>query len=244
MFVKEWRGVHIFNAHFGAPYKCVDTSYFVNFLNYLQSVGEIIDFSKAVEIVSSGTILTDKPLFAFSFDDGFLDCYNIIFPELERRGIQAGFFINSFLIDSPPSIKEAIIKRIDTQGKSFMNWDMIKCLHKKGQIIGSHGSGHLRYSNISWNDFEKDVLSNEHEILNNCGVCVKYFAWPYGRNSDITTAQVSFLRKKYDFILGGDCYKSYLSFSGNVINRRHVEPFWPHSHIKYFISHEKNISAD
>ena len=27
---------------------------------------------------------------------------------------------------------------------------------------------------------------------------------------------------------------------GEVINRRHIEPYWPKNHIKYFLSFKKN----
>ena len=157
------------------------------------------------------------------------------------RDIEACFFINSTLHSYDNKSKADVIKNIDHKNKTFMSWEMIDEISSGGQLIGSHGCNHLRLADQDWVQFLADVLSNEEIIFKNIGKKVDYFAWPYGRNIDVTENQVNYLRSRYKCVFSGDSFRSYFSYSGKVINRRHVEPYWPSSHIKYSVSHEKKI---
>lgn len=232
--------VHILNSHFAYPDQINNPEYFKNFLKYLDSIGELIDFDVASKLVLSGDTFTSHPKFALSFDDGFLDCYEVIFHELVKRNIKAGFFINGLLIQANEKTLESMRSKIDIRNKSFMTWNMVKEMSDCGQIIGSHTFSHSRLSDITNSCFRNEILTNQSIIFDKIGLYTKYFAWPYGRMKDITKMQIDYLSSFFEFIYSGDNYRSYTSFSGAVINRRHVEPFWKNSHIKYFLSHEKN----
>jgi peptidoglycan/xylan/chitin deacetylase (PgdA/CDA1 family) len=235
--------IHIINAHFSSP-KNIDNNNFSEFLDFLSKIGEIINFDVAACLINSKNIDVNRPTFALSFDDGFIDCYNFIFPELRKRNIKAAFFINSHLLERDSSNFSSACHRIETLGKKFMNWNMVEEMSKSGQIIGSHGSSHIRFSDASFDSFKSDVLSNHSAIYEHLGFYPSFFAWPYGRNSDISLEQVNFLTKHYSFIFGGDAHKLYTSFSDKVINRRHIEPFWSFDHIKYFVSYEKVFNSN
>jgi peptidoglycan/xylan/chitin deacetylase (PgdA/CDA1 family) len=49
-----------------------------------------IRIEDAVKMIA-GKEHPDKPLVAFTFDDGFMDCYNIFAPVLEEFGVNAMF---------------------------------------------------------------------------------------------------------------------------------------------------------
>ena len=43
----------------------------------------------------------------------------------------------------------------------------------------------------------------------------------------------------HQYVFAQSVYKKYFSFDGKVINRRHFEPFWPISHMYYFLGCNK-----
>lgn len=50
----------------------------------------------------------DRCTIAFTFDDGWRDCYTQIAPQLEKYGINAAFFINPNFVDAAEANDEAI----------------------------------------------------------------------------------------------------------------------------------------
>ncbi|MBI2786923.1 MAG: polysaccharide deacetylase family protein, partial [Legionella longbeachae] len=61
-----------------------------------------------------------------------------------------------------------------------------------------------------------------------------YFAWPYGKYTDISKQALQMIQDLYRFNFSSDQYLNYTS--GQVFNRRHFECDWPVSHLHYFLS--------
>lgn len=69
---------------------------------------------------------SNKPLFLLSFDDGLKECYEVVFPVLKQKGIQAAFFVNSGFADNKAlfyrfKISLLIEKAISRAGKTSLN---------------------------------------------------------------------------------------------------------------------------
>lgn len=237
-------GIHIINAHYMNPNCDTDNGErFIKQLNQIKKYGELIRFEKAVILINNKEIV-NEPLIAFSFDDGFLDNYTTIAPILESFNTNAAFFINPNFIECSVEYYDKFSKRVTVNGKKAMNWEQIKDLHSRGHIIGAHTMDHLNIGNPHLSDAElyEQIVYCKNFIENKVGNNCNSFAFPYGTYRDLNARSLELIIDHYDYIFSATDYKNYFSFNNQVINRRHIEPFWPVSHMNYFLSTNKKYS--
>jgi len=86
------------------------------------------------------------------------------------------------------------------------------------------------------NQLQKSKLIIESKTNSSC----EYFAYPYGGMNDLSETGLAQAQKYYRYIFSQSDYRHNFSFKGSVINRRHFEPDWPVSHVKYFLSVHKS----
>lgn len=216
------KGIHILNGHF-ISLENKDSEIFYDLLLNLNKEAEFINFKDACRLIYEN-VKADQKLIAFSFDDGFEECYYNIYPVLKQFKVNAAFFINPSFIDGDKRFqREFVSKRLLLSiHKRPMTWGMIKKLHREGFIIGSHTVDHKRLSDItSKTELEYQIVESkriiEKKILNKC----EYFAWPYGGLDDINNSSLQIATDNYKFVFSASNYKRYLSFNKTVINRRH-----------------------
>jgi len=70
-----------------------------------------------------------------TFDDGYVDCADIVAPLLARYGARATFFVNAGTIGL----------------RGHLTWKDLRALHKAGNEIGAHGERHLDLTTLSRN---------------------------------------------------------------------------------------------
>tara|TARA_B110000238_G_C16036186_1_gene399748 strand:+ start:8 stop:805 length:798 start_codon:yes stop_codon:yes gene_type:complete len=241
-FSRPRNGIHILNSHF------VDLNYnpsrtvFLNFLKNLNKSYTFINFDEACKLIKIKS-KAKKPFLAFSFDDGFKECFNIIAPCLEEYGIRAAFFINSFSINaSDIEKKDFLIKNLKVNyKKEFMSWSNIIDLHNRGHLIGNHTNNHIALKNLdnqkSYNEIYEGKKIIESKILSSCD----YFAFPFGSPIFFDENGLKNALKLHKFIFTSGQYNYYFhNKNSNVFSRRHIEPNWPISHINYFLCSQRN----
>ena len=240
-FKKPRAGIHIINAHYVTPNRIEksDTILFDDFLCFLETSSRLITLQEATNRVVCSDIPDDESLIAFTFDDGFSECFSTIAPILEKHNCNAGFFINSNYIESDEAYRMTFNKRINTFTKNPMNWSQVLNLHNRGHIIGSHTTDHYNMAELNQKELRLQISENKEILERNLNYKCEYFAWPYGRMEHFTDNVMKVTREFHPYIFSGTNYKSYFSMQNNVINRRHIEPFWPHAHINHFLSTKK-----
>lgn len=72
--------------------KGLETEHFVEQLDFFQKNYNIIRMEDLIDSIENSTKLPEKALL-LTFDDGYLDHFNIVFPILANRDIQGSFFI-------------------------------------------------------------------------------------------------------------------------------------------------------
>lgn len=237
-------GVHIINSHFVTPYEVNlvrDSRIFENYLVYLQKFARFITLREATERVMIGDIPKDELLISFTFDDGFTECYSIIAPLLEKYGTRGAFFINAAYIESDMTYQREFYERIFTYTKKPMNWEQVTKLHQMGHLIGSHNLDHTNFLELSDEDIEFQLSENKKILEAMLDYQCDYFAWTYGQMKHFPDNALKITQKYHPYIFSGTNYKNYFSFDGQVLNRRHIEAYWPKSHMKYFLSTNKKL---
>lgn len=236
---KPIKGVHILNSHFVTSIAEGGHDDFDFFIRWLKDHGNIISLNDAIDRIDKKVF--DETSFALTFDDGFQEMYKVAFPVLEKFKINAAFFLNMGpILNSNDSLyMENFEKRVDCRRRKFLTCSQVKELHEAGNLIGSHTLDHVKMRVDNEFKFTEQVINNKNIIEDLIGSKVDYFAWPYGRLSDIDEQNLEMLMKHHKYIFSGDDYRNYKSFGERVYNRRHIEPCWDKSHISYFISKTK-----
>ena len=231
------KGVHILNSHYIGR-NDLPKEIFYDLLKELNKQVDFINIEDAVIAVKEKTHQNQK-LIAFSFDDGFEECYTKIAPVLSDFNTNAAFFINPGFIDGDKNYRKNFTENIVHVNKQPMNWEMIKKLHQQGFIIGNHTFDHVRLVGLTEEQLQKQIITSKHRIEEQLKSSCDYFAWTYGRNSDIDKNALNHCLNSHKYVFGGDNYIKYYSFNNSVLNRRHIEGDWPSSHVRYFLSKTK-----
>lgn len=235
-------GIHIVNSHYVTteqPNIKRDYEIFDNFLSYLNKKGKFITLEEATKRIIQNDIPSNEVLIVFTYDDGFEECYTVIAPLLEKYKTKGAFFINSNYIESSNKYQKEFNKRVNSYTKKPMTWVQIKDLHKRGHLIGSHNLDHSNFEGLNLKEIEYQLSKNKQILESKLNYNCDYFAWTYGKLHHFPIKAFEIANKYHKHIFSGTNYKNYFSFNGRVINRRHLESFWPKTHLKFFISKNK-----
>jgi len=237
-FARVKKGVYIMNGHYLSRQSANDPELFKAQLKQLQKQVRFINIQQACEWVMSGQAAdVDETLVAFTFDDGFTDCFESLAPALEHFSVNACFFVNPGFIDGDSKYKTQFTEQVvRTTGKQSMDWQQCKSLVERGFVIGNHTHDHKRLSGLSNEEAEQQVATGKQRIEQELGINCEHFAWPYGQKADVTAGQISMLQRHHKYLYSGCNFTQYTDFAGAVLNRRHFEADWRVSDVKYFLS--------
>lgn len=230
-------GIHILNSHYIGR-ENLPQEIFYDLLKKLSKQADLVKIEDAVAAIQNKTHQNQK-LIAFTFDDGFEECYTKIAPVLEEFKTNAAFFINPGFVDGDKEYITNFNKNIVHVNKKSMTWQMIQDLHQRGFVIGNHTYDHKKLVTLSTQELEKQIVQSKLLIESKIAAPCNYFAWTYGGINDIDNAALEMVLKTHSFVFSGANYKKFYSFNNQVFNRRHIEGYWPISHVKYFLSHKK-----
>lgn len=244
-FKKPAPYVHILNGHMVDRYHDNDEDglRFAKLLEELHRDCKFVNFEDAVRMIINHEEVS-APTIAFSFDDGWRDCYTQIAPQLEKYGVNAMFFINPNFADAADNNEVAYIENFTVNttkspGKHPVTWAQMKELQQRGFLIGAHTMDHYCINDDNMEELEHQIGDCRRVIEEKLGTTCDYFAFPYGRLEHANPKSIEIACKHYKYVFSQSDYKHYYSFDGRVINRRHFEPFWPVNHVKYFLSCKK-----
>ena len=133
-------------------------------LDALQSGGyTTISPDQYLAHLTTGAALPDRPVL-LSFDDAQGSQITAGLPELQRRRMQATFFIMTIVLDKP----------------NWMSKDDLRRLDAAGHTIAAHTWDHHRADRYSGNDWQVQFDRPRSELEAIIGKPVPHFAYPYG----------------------------------------------------------------
>ncbi len=221
-----------------------DGERFGRLLERLHKYCDFVNFEDAVNMIIEGQQVS-RPTLAFSFDDGWRDCYTQIAPQLEKYGVNAMFFINPNFVDAADSNDVAYIKHFTetttkSPGKYPMMWYQIKDLQKRGFTFGAHTLDHYCINDNNIDELKHQIVDCRKVMEERLGIECDYFAFPYGRLEHANQKSIEIACQTYKYVFSQSDHKHFFSYNGKVINRRHFEPFWPANHVFYFLSAKRS----
>lgn len=147
----------------------------------------------------------NRKIILLTFDDGYLEHYNVAFPELQKRGMQGVFGV--------------VTSYLQPKSKTNMSWDMVRQMDQAGMQIISHSVSHCslgsykiedgrrnpdgggsracdlsqrnesEYGQVGKNMMPVEQMTYEtgvsqRELKQQLGKPARYFMYPYGSYND------------------------------------------------------------
>ena len=133
-----------------------------------------------------------KKRICLTFDDGYADIYNIVYPLCKERNIPFTVFVTCNLIDT----------------ENHLSKEQLLDLSKSPIVtIGSHDLNHVPLPSLSSDKQFSELVDSKEKLETLIGKPVKYLAYPYGQQNKETSVILK-THKPYThaFLAGGLCY--------------------------------------
>ena len=112
-----------------------------------------------------------KAAVSYTFDDGLLEHFTLVFPELQKRGIRATFGIIGSKVGH------------DMKGTPCMTWSQLREMAEAGQEIASHGWMHQNVEKLSREALRYEVEHNDSVIADSTGIRPLTYFYPGNRKT-------------------------------------------------------------
>ena len=163
-----------------------------------------IFFSELIDSVNNNTTLPKKPVI-ITFDDGYQNNFNYLYPLLEQFSFKATIFLPVGYIGKTNEWDRKSIK--------LMNYDTLRLMDSKYIEYGLHSFLHKSYKRKPLDFIEEDLKKCYQTLEENNINYVKVLAYPYG----------SFPREKETFLKFAEMLKKsgivYGLRIGNKVNK-------------------------
>ena len=177
----------------------------------LRGSGRVLSLDEALDTTQHGTI--KEPVFAVTFDDGYLDNLQVALPILKAYAIPATIFVTVAFCDQ--SVRHARYQSED--GRLHLDWDEVRELAAQpGILIGSHTLTHPHLPRLSAIDAQREISESRLRIEAQIEHPVVHFCYPSG---DLSGREARLVR--------GAGYRSAVTVAPGV-NRKGTDPYLLH----------------
>ena len=119
--------------------------------------------------LTEGYPLPDKPV-VLTFDDGYRDAYEVVFPKLLDHG-----FTGTFFVLATPAHYES---------DAYLTWSQMREMSEAGMDIQAHGRDHVDLRGRSYDFLVYQTLGIREAIEFHTGRTPRFFCYPAGRWDD------------------------------------------------------------
>ncbi len=119
---------------------------------------------------------------SYTFDDGLIDHYTLVRPEMNRRGMRGTFAIIGSKVGG--IMHSSHDKKNGSTGTPCMTWDMLRQLAHEGHEVSSHGWGHQNVTKLNREALRYEVQHNDTAIYEHTGHFPRTYFYPGNRKSD------------------------------------------------------------
>jgi peptidoglycan/xylan/chitin deacetylase (PgdA/CDA1 family) len=163
---------------------------FEAFCRFFHKYFRVLPFSEQVAGCRSGRDMGGT--LSVTFDDGYLDNYEVAAPILRRLGLPATFFITTGFIDS---------KSVAPWDQSlplrpgWMSWDQVRGLVAQGFEVGCHTDTHIDMATSASETIRTELETSKRKLLRELGVQTQLFAYPFGGREHMSAGALELVRE-------------------------------------------------
>jgi peptidoglycan/xylan/chitin deacetylase (PgdA/CDA1 family) len=151
----------------------------------------VIPLSEQIDALEKGHILPRTA--SITFDDGYLDNFEIAAPILRELGLPATFFVATDLIES--QIVPAWDHERGTDTK-WMTWEHVRELARQGFDIESHTCTHIDLGTADAELARQELHDSIARLTRLLGSPRRLFAYPFGGLKNITETTRELVRQE------------------------------------------------
>ncbi|MBS1843682.1 MAG: polysaccharide deacetylase family protein [Actinobacteria bacterium] len=186
----------------GPEYLSMSPSVFEAQLDFLAANGYRSGTRADLDALASGSRLAGKTAF-LTFDDGFLDTYEVAAPMLARRGFTGFVFVLPRHLDQGgalawPEVAGEVRRHPDTMRS--MTWDMAADLAERGWEVGAHTLSHPRLTEVDDRRLRDELEGSRSLVAERLGRC-DTFAYPFGAWDERVERAAAAVGYRYAFTL-------------------------------------------
>jgi peptidoglycan/xylan/chitin deacetylase (PgdA/CDA1 family) len=150
----------------------VEPGLFQAHVQYLREQGyQTISLYQLDEALLKGTSLPPKPVI-LTFDDGYADHYEQVFPTLQDASFTGTFFV--------------ITARADANDPAYLNWIQIGEMAEAGMSMESHTKNHVDLRNRDYDYLVYELLGSLESLDAHTGRTTHMFSYPGGQYDEYT----------------------------------------------------------
>jgi peptidoglycan/xylan/chitin deacetylase (PgdA/CDA1 family) len=116
--------------------------------------------------LKQGYPLPEKPV-VLTFDDGYRDAYDVVFPMLLEYGFTGTFFV--------------LVTPTHFESPDYITWAQMKEMADAGMDIQSHGRDHIDMRGLSYDYLVYQVVGVQEAIQHHTGRLPRFFCYPSGQ---------------------------------------------------------------
>ena len=173
---------------------------FEAFCKFFRRYFRVVPFAEQVAACNSGANMGGT--LSITFDDGYLDNFEVAAPILKKYQLPATFFITTGFVDS------ANVAHWDkdlSSNPGWMTWDHVRQLAAQGFDIGCHTDTHINMGLCDAQTIHSELLISKQKLQQELGRSINLFAYPYGGPDEINESAIDIVRKA-GFVSCVSCY--------------------------------------
>jgi peptidoglycan/xylan/chitin deacetylase (PgdA/CDA1 family) len=175
--------------------KAEDAWSFSAHLDFLAQQYEVLPLSQFLRRMVHLNNNSGRPVLAITFDDGYRDNYEIVFPLLRGAGLSAAFFVVSGIRSRTAAERDASPEPVagGWSPRLFMTWEELREMAQADMEVHLHGHSHQNTASLSTDELTADVEANRNAVVSEVGATPLAYAIPFGRPKDCHPALPSIL---------------------------------------------------
>ena len=176
------------SIHADKPFATASPEMFERHLAWLTEhcdVGEMSEecVEEAARMRTSGDEKAVRPSVLLTFDDGYDDNFEFVFPTLIKYGVRATFFITTGFVEQDPTTLARFKKERGCSAHMLkaLDWGQIEEMQAAGMVFGAHSHTHRNLAGLDDAQALTELKTSKAILEEKLGQPIKLMAYPYGK---------------------------------------------------------------
>jgi peptidoglycan/xylan/chitin deacetylase (PgdA/CDA1 family) len=189
---------------------------FEAFCRFFRNHAAVVPFSEQVAGCREGKDMSGTV--SITFDDGYLDNFEIAAPILHSLQMPATFFITTGFIGSRliPPWDVALLRQ-----PGWMSWDNVRSLLSQGFEIGGHTDTHIDMGSADAETIRMELEVSKQKIRRELDISAQLFAYPFGARQNISDRSRELVRH-LGFVCCASCYGGVNAVGANPYHLKRI----------------------